>query len=347
MRILRGFRAFVMSRSGRKHAYNTRRDASNLLSQVLPADVAAGRRRSALRSARHGAGTAPARRRLPLPRRRFRPRRARSSRDDTPRSTRSPRNSTSRDPNVVALRARAAIERGMYADAETALQAAASRAPASEAALELGLLQQMLSRPDGAGDALARGRAGRLVARRGRARARGTGAAGPRTVPGSQRGIPGRGRPRARERGHPDGVGRPVPGEIQQGRSGQVLPGGARNRSALRAGAPRRRARARRRKPAAGRDARQARDGNQSELGRRTRLPRQSGDRRREARRGARAADQGAGHQPVEPRRSRHAGGAGVRRGQATGVRSRGRQGAGHLAESRRRVPRGRRTRRA
>src|SRR6476659_5176716 len=41
---------------------------------------------------------------------------------------------------------RAFIE-GLYADAESALQAAASRAPASEAALELGLLQQMLSRP--------------------------------------------------------------------------------------------------------------------------------------------------------------------------------------------------------
>jgi cellulose synthase operon protein C len=52
-----------------------------------------------------------------------------------------------KDPNVVALRGRAAIARGLYADAESALQAAASRAPASEAALELGLLQQMLSRP--------------------------------------------------------------------------------------------------------------------------------------------------------------------------------------------------------
>jgi cellulose synthase operon protein C len=52
-----------------------------------------------------------------------------------------------KDPNVVALRGRAAIARGLYADAESALQAAASRAPSSEAALELGLLQQMLSRP--------------------------------------------------------------------------------------------------------------------------------------------------------------------------------------------------------
>ena len=52
-----------------------------------------------------------------------------------------------KDPNVIALRARAAIARGLYAEAETALQAAASRAPSSEAALELGLLQQVLSRP--------------------------------------------------------------------------------------------------------------------------------------------------------------------------------------------------------
>src|SRR5262245_34012710 len=52
-----------------------------------------------------------------------------------------------KDPNVIALRARAAIARGLYAEAETALQAAASRAPSSEAALELGLLQQTLSRP--------------------------------------------------------------------------------------------------------------------------------------------------------------------------------------------------------
>jgi tetratricopeptide (TPR) repeat protein len=52
-----------------------------------------------------------------------------------------------KDPNVVALRARASIARGLYADAEAALQTAALRAPTSEAALELGLLQQLLSRP--------------------------------------------------------------------------------------------------------------------------------------------------------------------------------------------------------
>ena len=53
-----------------------------------------------------------------------------------------------RDPNVAALRARAAIARGRYGDAESALRPIASRAPASDAALALGLLQQMLGRAD-------------------------------------------------------------------------------------------------------------------------------------------------------------------------------------------------------
>ncbi|HEV2983206.1 MAG TPA: tetratricopeptide repeat protein [Vicinamibacterales bacterium] len=53
-----------------------------------------------------------------------------------------------RDPGVVAVRARAAIARGRYAQAETALRPVAGRAPASEAALQLGLLQQMLGRSD-------------------------------------------------------------------------------------------------------------------------------------------------------------------------------------------------------
>ena len=53
------------------------------------------------------------------------------------------------DPAVVAVRARAMIERGRYDEAIAALQPAAARAPSSEAALELGLLQHMLSRPEG------------------------------------------------------------------------------------------------------------------------------------------------------------------------------------------------------
>jgi tetratricopeptide (TPR) repeat protein len=52
-----------------------------------------------------------------------------------------------RDPNVVALKARGMIARGKYADAETLLQPVVQRAPSSDAALELGLLQKMLGRP--------------------------------------------------------------------------------------------------------------------------------------------------------------------------------------------------------
>ena len=53
-----------------------------------------------------------------------------------------------RDPNVVAIRAQAAIARGHYAPAEALLRPVVARAPASEAALQLGLLQRMLGRPD-------------------------------------------------------------------------------------------------------------------------------------------------------------------------------------------------------
>src|SRR6476620_11653724 len=48
------------------------------------------------------------------------------------------------DPAVVALVARAAIERGNYQEAETMLTPVAQRAPASDAALELALLFDML-----------------------------------------------------------------------------------------------------------------------------------------------------------------------------------------------------------
>ena len=51
-----------------------------------------------------------------------------------------------RDPGVVALKARAMIARGQYAEAEAMLQPVAQRAPSSEAALELGVLQKLLGR---------------------------------------------------------------------------------------------------------------------------------------------------------------------------------------------------------
>jgi tetratricopeptide (TPR) repeat protein len=55
-----------------------------------------------------------------------------------------------RDPAIVALKARAAIARGRYAPAEALLRPVLARAPQSDAALELGLLQHMLGRPDAA-----------------------------------------------------------------------------------------------------------------------------------------------------------------------------------------------------
>jgi cellulose synthase operon protein C len=56
----------------------------------------------------------------------------------------------SRDPNIAAVRARAMIARGRYAQAEALLRPVVVRAPSSEAALELGLLLQMLGRADAA-----------------------------------------------------------------------------------------------------------------------------------------------------------------------------------------------------
>jgi tetratricopeptide (TPR) repeat protein len=56
----------------------------------------------------------------------------------------------SRDPNVTAIKAQAAIARGRYAPAEALLRPVVARAPSSEAALQLGLLQRMLGRPDAA-----------------------------------------------------------------------------------------------------------------------------------------------------------------------------------------------------
>jgi tetratricopeptide (TPR) repeat protein len=55
------------------------------------------------------------------------------------------------DPTVAALVARADIARGRYQQAETALRPIAQRTPTSDAALELGLLLQMLGRSDARG----------------------------------------------------------------------------------------------------------------------------------------------------------------------------------------------------
>src|SRR5258706_468697 len=53
------------------------------------------------------------------------------------------------DPFVTAVKARALVARGRYQEPEATLRPAAQRAPTSDAALELGLLLQMLTRPEG------------------------------------------------------------------------------------------------------------------------------------------------------------------------------------------------------
>jgi tetratricopeptide (TPR) repeat protein len=60
------------------------------------------------------------------------------------------------DARATTLRARAAIARGRYVDAEKLLAPAAGSAPASDAALELGLLQQYLGKRDDARRTLSR-----------------------------------------------------------------------------------------------------------------------------------------------------------------------------------------------
>ena len=79
------------------------------------------------------------------------------------------------DPDVVALAAQARIARGQYDEAERLLRPAAERDPGSAAALELGLLLDMLGRSDAAGvlnrvaNLASRGPDGAALARSGRA----------------------------------------------------------------------------------------------------------------------------------------------------------------------------------
>ena len=53
------------------------------------------------------------------------------------------------DPTLMAIRGRALVERGKYADAEAVLRPVVERHPTSDAALELGLLLKMLGKPEG------------------------------------------------------------------------------------------------------------------------------------------------------------------------------------------------------
>ena len=210
-----------------------------------------------------------------------------------------------RDPDVVALEARAAIARGRYAQAEQMLRPVAAKAPASEAALRLGLLEQMLGRPGAAATLDKVAAVGRPRDGRRRPRARGARAEGARPFPGSQRGVSRRRGRRARRSGDQYGLGRAVPREVQQRRGGAVVPGGAPVRRAVGAGAPRLRRGDGRRQPAAVDGDRQARARDQS-IGRRgPDFRRAAGDRRRTPRRGAAGAPGRARRQSVQPRGAR------------------------------------------
>ena len=132
------------------------------------------------------------------------------------------------DPAAVAVLAHITVERGGYDEAIAALRPAAARAPLSDAALELGLLQQRLGRTADASpllntiyrqspeDPVSRLRAARAASALGRAReANGlfhaAAAFGPDPAVDTA-------------------MGAPVPRKIQPSRSGEVVPAGARAR---------------------------------------------------------------------------------------------------------------------
>ena len=224
----------------------------------------------------------------------------------------------SRDPNVVALKARAAIARGRYADAETLLRPAASRAPASEAALELGLLQQMLGKPDAAA-ILTKVAASADTAQSGRrAGARRARAARARPVAGGERRLSRRRRRlrrttrRSTRRGASCSSRSISKAEALKSFQAALQADPKWTPALLGAGRS-----ARRRQPAAGDRARDAGARGQPVVGRRAGVSRAASDRRRPQRRGAPGAAEGARRQSVEPRRARAARRAGVRRGQA------------------------------
>ena len=199
-----------------------------------------------------------------------------------------------RDPSAAALKARAAIARGRYPAAEALLRpvgvagaAERSGARARPAAADARPHRRDADSREGGGARRHERRSARSAARRARlARAR--------ALPRSERGVPRSGRRPAVRSGGPDRVRRAVPREKRQGRSAEVVPDGAAGRSALDAGAGRRRQSAVGRQSAAGGELRQARARNQSVRRRRVSVCRRRRRRRRPLRRGAQGDREGA-----------------------------------------------------
>ena len=128
------------------------------------------------------------------------------------------------DPAAAAVRAAVLVRRGRYAEAETLLGPIAQAAPASAAALEMGLLLQRVGRArEAAGVPGRRGRLRRALAAAGRQVPRRSRGARAGAVPAGERHVARRGARGARGSRHPDRVGRPVPRQVQPGRRGPVV----------------------------------------------------------------------------------------------------------------------------
>ena len=238
------------------------------------------------------------------------------------------------DPNVAAVKARALIARGRYQEAEAVLRPIAQRAPTSEAALELGLLLQMLGKPD------ATAILSRVAAAAGRATDAAELAAGGRALRALGRFQEANAAYRdAASLAPRDPAINTAWGELflekyNRRRSAEVVPGGAPGRSALRAGAARLGARARRRQSAAGgRLAKQALEINPSDVDAHVFLAGEAADAGH-ARRGARSCSQKAlaiNPSSLEAQRSLAA--LAYVEDKTAGVRGGGRQGARDRAQ--------------
>ena len=251
------------------------------------------------------------------------------------------------DERSIVLRAKAAIARGRYADAEKLLAGVVASSPVRDAALELGQLYLYLGRRD-EGARLLQAVLTRSpqnspadLLRLGPCRARA------RPLPGRERVPPQRRGGRPGRSGHQHRVGRGVSRKVQQRRRREVVPGSPEGRRVVRAGAGRALPRRRRSEPA-GRQV-GGRSGAQGQPELRPGAPADRGARARRsaARRGARVDPQGARGEPEQPRS------AIARRGDCAARRPHGRLRGGRRRRPqdqsaiRRRLPHGGRSPRA
>ena len=203
----------------------------------------------------------------------------------------------------TTLRARAAIARGRYADAEKLLTPAAASAPSSDAALELGLLQQYLGRRQDARRTLQRVLDGAPLAHRRRLHARRPRRAGAGRVQGRQRRVlPARQPAGARRRRAQHRVGRSVPREVRSAQRAEVVSGRAQGRRERRGRARGAGARGRRGQSARGQGSARSGAQDQSQLRAGASAVGGAGARRPPARRRRGVDQEGARGQSEQPR---------------------------------------------